>query len=190
VSAKPAEILQVVVVRDGIEKTIQVIPEKINRNGQVVGRIGLGHKTGAAYPDSMRVIHGYSFFESIPRALSRTWDFSVLTLKMMGKIIVGEISIKNLSGPVSIAQYAGYSAGAGLARFLDFLAIVSISLGILNLLPIPVLDGGHLTYYIIEVVRRKPVSEDTQEFASRIGIVLLFSLMAVALYNDILRVFG
>jgi regulator of sigma E protease len=109
---------------------------------------------------------------------------------MMGKIIVGEISIKNLSGPVSIAQYAGYSAGAGLARFLDFLAIVSISLGILNLLPIPVLDGGHLTYYIIEVVRRKPVSEDTQEFASRIGIVLLFSLMAVALYNDILRVFG
>ena len=190
VSAKPAEILQVVVLRDGKEKTLQVIPEKIVRNGKTVGRLGLGHKAGATYPENMRVTHGYNVFESIPRAFSRTWDFSVLTLKMMGKIFTGEISIKNLSGPVSIAQYAGYSASAGLARFLDFLAIVSISLGILNLLPIPILDGGHLTYYIIEVVRKKPVSDETQEFASRIGMVLLFSLMGVALYNDILRVIG
>lgn len=190
VSAKPAEILQVVVLRDGKEKTLQVIPEKIVRNGKTVGRLGLGHKAGATYPKDMRVTHGYNIFESIPRAFSRTWDFSVLTLKMMGKIFTGEISIKNLSGPVSIAQYAGYSASAGLARFLDFLAIVSISLGILNLLPIPILDGGHLTYYIIEVVRKKPVSDETQEFASRIGMVLLFSLMGVALYNDILRVLG
>jgi len=190
VSSKPAEILQVVILRDGQEKTLQVIPEKIVRNGKTVGRLGLGHKAGAAYPEEMRVTHGYNVFESIPRAFSRTWDFSVLTLKMMGKIFSGEISIKNLSGPVSIAQYAGYSASAGFARFLDFLAIVSISLGILNLLPIPILDGGHLTYYMIEVVRRKPVSEETQEFASRIGMILLFLLMAVALYNDILRVVG
>ena len=190
VSSKPAEILQVVILRDGQEKTLQVIPEKIVRNGKTVGRLGLAHKAGAAYPEEMRVTHGYNVFESIPRAFSRTWDFSVLTLKMMGKIFSGEISIKNLSGPVSIAQYAGYSASAGFARFLDFLAIVSISLGILNLLPIPILDGGHLTYYMIEVVRRKPVSEETQEFASRIGMILLFSLMAIALYNDILRVVG
>ena len=190
VSSMPAEILQIVVLRDGQEKSLQVIPEKITRNGKTVGRVGLGHKAGATYPDDMRVTHGYNLLDSIPRAFSRTWDFSVLTLKMMGKIFVGEISIKNLSGPVSIAQYAGYSASAGLARFLDFLAIVSISLGILNLLPIPILDGGHLTYYIIEVIRKKPVSEETQEFASRIGMVLLFSLMGVALYNDILRVFG
>lgn len=190
VSSKPAEILQVVVVRNDVEKTIQVIPEEVKRNGETVGRLGIGHKAGAAYPDDMRVTHGYNLFESIPRAFSRTWDFSVLTLKMMGKIFTGEISIKNLSGPVSIAQYAGYSASAGFARFLDFLAIVSISLGILNLLPVPILDGGHLTYYFIEVVRKKPVSEETQEFASRIGIILLFSLMAVALYNDILRVMG
>lgn len=190
VSSKPSEILQVVILRDGQEKTLQVIPEKIVRNGKTIGRLGLGHKAGAAYPKDMRVTHGYNVFESIPRAFSRTWDFSVLTFNMMGKIFTGEISIKNLSGPVSIAQYAGYSASAGVARFLDFLAIVSISLGILNLLPIPILDGGHLTYYIIEVVRKKPVSDETQEFASRIGMVLLFSLMAVALYNDILRVFG
>ncbi|HFD31659.1 MAG TPA: RIP metalloprotease RseP, partial [Gammaproteobacteria bacterium] len=141
-------------------------------------------------PEDMSVTHGYNVFESLPRAFSRTWDFSVLTLKMMGKIFTGEISVKNLSGPVSIARYAGYSASAGVARFLDFLAIVSISLGILNLLPIPILDGGHLTYYTIELVRRKPVSEETQEFASRIGMVLLFTLMSVALYNDLIRVFG
>lgn len=190
VSSKPAQILQVVVMRNGQEKALQVIPEKITRNGEVFGRVGLGHKTGATYPDDMRVTHGYNLFESVPRAFSRTWDFSVLTFKMIGKIFTGEISIKNLSGPVSIAQYAGYSASAGLARFLDFLAIVSISLGILNLLPIPILDGGHLTYYFIEVLRKKPVSEETQEFASRIGMVLLFSLMGVALYNDILRVMG
>ena len=189
VSNKPAEILQVVVLRDGKQKKLQVIPEEIKRNGKTVGRVGLGHKTGSSYPKDMRVTHGYSIFESIPRSLSRTWDFSVLTLKMMGKIFTGEVSIKNLSGPVSIARYAGYSASAGLARFLDFLAIVSISLGILNLLPIPILDGGHLTYYLIELVRGKPVSDETQEFASRIGMVLLFALMSVALYNDILRVF-
>lgn len=190
VSSKPAEIIQVVILREGQRKKLQVIPEKIERNGIIVGRVGLGHKTGSSYPNDMRVTYGYNIFESIPRAFSRTWDFSLLTLKMMGKIFTGEISIKNLSGPVSIAQYAGFSASAGLARFLDFLAIVSISLGILNLLPIPILDGGHLTYYMIEVVRKKPVSDETQEFASRIGIVLLFSLMAVALYNDILRVLG
>ena len=190
VSSKPSEILQVLILRDGKEKILQVIPEKVTRNGEVVGRLGLGHKMGASYPKDMRVTHGYDLFESIPRALSRTWDFSVLTLKMMGKIFTGDISIKNLSGPVSIAQYAGYSASAGLARFLDFLAIVSISLGILNLLPVPILDGGHLTYYFIEVIRGKPVSEEVQEFASRIGMVLLFSLMGVALYNDILRVVG
>ena len=190
VSGKPAEILQVIILRDGQRKTLQVIPEKIQRKGKTVGRVGLGHKTGSSYPQDMRVTHGYNIFESVPRALSRTWDFSVLTLKMMGKIFTGEISIKNLSGPVSIARYAGYSASAGLARFLDFLAIVSISLGILNLLPIPILDGGHLTYYMIEVIRRKPVSDETQEFATRIGMILLFTLMAVALYNDILRVLG
>ena len=190
VSSKPAEILQVVISRNGKKTTLQVIPEKIVRNGKTVGRLGLGHKAGASYPEDMRVTHGYSIFEAIPSAFVRTWDFSILTLKMMGKIFTGEISIKNLSGPVSIAQYAGYSASAGLARFLDFLAIVSISLGVLNLLPIPILDGGHLTYYIIEVIRKKPVSEETQEFASRIGMILLFSLMGVALYNDILRVMG
>ncbi|MFK5913876.1 MAG: RIP metalloprotease RseP [Woeseiaceae bacterium] len=188
VSSKPAQVLQVSVLRNGAKVNLQVIPEEVERNGKKIGRLGVGHKSGAKYPDDMKVIHGYGVIESIPRAISRTWDFSVLTLKMMGKIFTGEISIKNLSGPVSIARYAGYSASAGLARFLDFLAIVSISLGVLNLLPIPILDGGHLTYYMVELVSKKPVSEEIQEFASRVGVVLLFALMGVALYNDILRV--
>ena len=190
ISSRPAEVLQVEVLRDGQSQLLQVIPEKTIRNGKTIGRLGVGYQAGKGYPDDMRVTHGYGVIEAIPHALSRTWDFSVLTLKMMAKIFTGELSVKNLSGPVSIAQYAGYSASAGMARFLDFLAIVSISLGILNLLPIPILDGGHLTYYIIEVVRRKPVSEEVQEFASRIGMVLLLSLMVVALYNDITRVLG
>jgi len=190
VSSKPLEVLQIEILRKNQKKTLQVIPEKIERNGKTIGRLGIGYKAGSAYPKNMQITHGYNVIESFPRALTRTWDFSVLTLKMMGKIFTGEISVKNLSGPVSIARYAGYSASAGLARFLDFLAIVSISLGILNLLPIPILDGGHLTYYTIELVRKKPVSEETQEFASRIGMVLLFSLMSVALYNDLVRVFG
>lgn len=190
ISAKPAEVVQVTVLRQGDEIKLQVIPEKVMRNGKEVGRIGLGYKGGADYPDDMRISHRYSFIESFPRSLSQTWDNSLLTLKMMGKIFSGEISVKNLSGPVSIARYAGISASAGLSRFMDFLAIVSISLGVLNLLPIPVLDGGHLTYYLIEVLRNKPVSDETQEFASRIGIVLLLSLMSIALYNDILRVLG
>lgn len=189
ISSQPDKTLQVEILRNGKNHQLQVIPEKVIRNGKVVGRLGVGYKA-SGYPDNMRVTHGYGIFEAIPNALSRTWDFSVLTVRMMAKIFTGELSVKNLSGPVSIAQYAGHSANAGMARFLDFLAIVSISLGILNLLPVPVLDGGHLTYYIIEIIRKKPVSEETQEFASRIGMVLLLSLMVVAFYNDIARVLG
>ena len=112
---------------------------------------------------------------------------TLLTLKMIGKILVGDVSVKNLSGPINIAVYAGYSASAGLARFMDFLAIVSISLGVLNLLPIPILDGGHLMYYGVEIIRGKPVSEATMEIGQRIGILLLIMLMSVAFYNDIVR---
>ncbi len=190
VSARPAEIIQVVILRNGQQKTIQVIPEKIVRNGEAIGRLGLANKAGSSYPKGMHVTHGYDPVESIPNAISRTWDKTILTLKFIGKLLTGEISVTNLSSPIGIAKYAGYSASAGFSRFLDFLAFLSVSLGVLNLLPIPILDGGHLTYYMIEVVRRKPVSEETQEFASRIGMILLFSLMAVALYNDILRVVG
>jgi len=101
-----------------------------------------------------------------------------------------EVSVKHLSGPISIAQYAGISAEIGITRFLDFLAIVSISLGILNLLPIPILDGGHLLYYLIESVLGRPVSEEAQFFGQRLGIAMLFGLMGLAFYNDLARIFG
>ena len=113
-----------------------------------------------------------------------------MTLRMMGKLITGQVSLKNLSGPINIAVYAGYSASAGMARFLDFLAIVSISLGVINLLPIPVLDGGHLLYYGIEIVTRRPVSEKIEMLGQRIGIMIIVMMMALAIGNDVSRLLG
>lgn len=189
VSSQAEKIVNVTVLRDDQKLTLQVIPEAVNRDGKKIGRIGIAQKNGATYPDEMKVMYHYSFIEAIGKSLSKTWDNSVLTLKMIGKILVGDVSVKNLSGPVSIAVYAGHSANAGVARFLDFLAIVSISLGVLNLLPIPILDGGHLVYYIVEIFRGKPVSDEFQELGARFGIALLLLLMMTALYNDILRLF-
>ena len=124
------------------------------------------------------------------RAFDKTWEMSVLTLKVLAKMITGDASDKNLSGPISIAKYAGQSASIGATALLTFLAIVSISLGVLNLLPIPLLDGGHLVYYIIEFFTGKPVSDSIQMTGQQIGIVLLFGLMGLALYNDFVRLLG
>ncbi len=190
VLARPGQTLNIEVRRQGRSVILKVTPEKISVKGKERGRIGLAAKAVAPYPDEMKVMHRYGLTEAIPVALEKTGNYTTLTLKMLGRIFTGEMSIKSLSGPVSIARYAGYSASAGLARFLDFLALVSVSLGILNLLPVPVLDGGHLVFYIIEIIRRKPLSDEAQETASQVGLVLLFSLMAVALYNDLVRVFG
>jgi len=112
---------------------------------------------------------------------------SWLTLKVLGKLVIGEASVKNLSGPITIARYAGLSARIGLEQFFGFLAIISISLGVLNLLPIPILDGGHLFYYLIEMLKGSPVSEYTEMVGQKIGIALLFGLMSIAIYNDLLR---
>jgi len=189
-SASPNQMLSVFVLRNGTTINLKVIPNKIIRDGKTVGQMGIGYKAGASYPDDMRITHSYGLFESIPKGLGRTWDNCVLTMKMLGKIVTGEVSVKNLSGPVNIAVYAGYSANAGFARFLEFLAIVSTGLAIFNMLPVPVLDGGHLMFYIVEIFRRKPVSEEMQGFATQIGVALLILLMVVVVYNDILRVFG
>jgi len=126
----------------------------------------------------------------LPRALVRTWEMSVMTLRILGKMIIGEASVKNLSGPISIAQYAGYSAGLGLAVFLGFLAIVSVSLGVLNLLPVPLLDGGHLLYFLVEWIKGSPVPESVQAAGQQVGLAVLLGLMGLAFYNDILRLVG
>jgi regulator of sigma E protease len=129
----------------------------------------------------------YGVGTALQRALAQTWEISVLSLRMMGRMLMGELSVKNISGPVTIADYAGQSARMGGGHYLRFLALISISLGVLNLLPIPVLDGGHLMYYLAEVIKGGPLSERFMEIGQQIGLTLLVLLMALAFYNDINR---
>jgi regulator of sigma E protease len=132
----------------------------------------------------------YGPFESLARALAKTWDVSVFSLKMLGKMIVGEVSLKNLSGPITIADYAGQSAQSGLAAYLLFLALISISLGVLNLLPIPLLDGGHLMYYMLEIFKGSPVSDRAIEIGQHVGMALLLFLASQGTRGDSIGLLG
>jgi regulator of sigma E protease len=121
--------------------------------------------------------------------VDQTWNVSVLTLRVLWKMVTGQASLKNISGPITIAEFAGVSALIGVAAFLSFLGLLSVSLGVINLLPVPVLDGGHLLFYFIEIVKGSPLSEGAEAFGQRIGLTLLGGLMFVAFYNDITRLF-
>ena len=186
-------------IRESAEKSVQleirrgdetlmidVIPEAASERGRTVGKIGVA-VDAAGMRRELRVFVRHGVIESARLALIETWDKSIFSVVMMGKMLVGEVSWKTLSGPVTIADYAGKSARLGLDYYLKFMALVSISLGVLNLLPIPVLDGGHLLYHMIEVVRRKPLSERSMEIGQQIGMSILFALMAFAFFNDISR---
>jgi regulator of sigma E protease len=173
--------------RAGERLRIQVTPEPVAQGAETIGRIGAGPYLEPGAMSAYLVEVRYGPGESLTRALAKTWEMSVFSLRMLGKMIVGEISWRNLSGPVTIADYAGQSAQLGLVPYLAFLALISISLGVLNLLPIPLLDGGHLMYYSIEVLKGSPVSERVMELGQRAGLVVLLFLMAFAFYNDINR---
>jgi len=171
------------VQRDDAVVLLTVTPAHINdEQGKSIGRIGAELSDR---PPLVKVQYGP--FESIGLATGKTWDTAIFSLKMLGKMITGEASWKNLSGPVTIADYAGQTARIGLAPFLNFLALVSISLAVLNLLPVPMLDGGHLLYYLIEILKGSPPADWVIEWGQRAGVALLGLLTMLALYNDLMR---
>ena len=190
IQENPNKSLNVELLREEALINIELRPKNYELNGKNIGRIGARPAVNDDLYSSYFALEQYSLHLAILRAFDKTWEMSVLTLKVLAKMISGDASVKNLSGPISIAKYAGQSASIGATALLTFLAIVSISLGVLNLLPIPLLDGGHLVYYVIEFFTGKPVSDSVQMTGQQIGIVLLFGLMGLALYNDFVRLLG
>jgi len=187
IRAHPEQAVQLEVNRGALTLQIAVVPQAVVESGKTVGKIGAGPKVDEATWQVMLTEVSYGPLEALTQSLRKTWETSVISLQMMGKMVMGEVSMKNLSGPITIADYAGQSAKMGVVAYLSFLALISISLGVLNLLPIPLLDGGHLLYYVAELVKGSPASELAWEIGQKIGIALLGTLMVFAIYNDINR---
>lgn len=184
---RPDAAMNFVILRDGIEKNITVISQSRETKEGEQGFIGAYKHT----PDEIKqllVTHiEYSPLDAIGKAVTKTWDMSTLTLRVLWKMVAGEANLANISGPITIATYAGITASIGLVSFLSFLAVISVSLGVLNLLPVPMLDGGHLFYYLIEIIKGSPVSEAFELRGQQVGIALLALLMSIAIFNDIQR---
>lgn len=175
------------VERKGQRVTLDIRPQIEDGDGQRVARIGVAVADRPELREAMFTTVRYGPVEGLFKAVRQTWETSALSVSVIGKMLFGDVSWRNLSGPVTIADYAGQSAQLGLAHYLKFLALISISLGILNLLPIPVLDGGHLLYYTIEIIKGGPIPERIMEIGQQVGLALLLMLMGFAFYNDINR---
>ncbi len=178
VRSNPEKDIELTLERNGEEISLMIRPAKVESPQGVVGKIGAAVK---------RPVYPLSAYPAFVAAIYKTWESSVMTLKMIGRIIIGNASVDNLSGPISIAKYAEQSAKNGFATFMEYLAIVSLSLGVVNLLPIPVLDGGHLMFYFMEAVMRKPIPEGIQIKLLNIGVMILLCLMVFSFYVDIFR---
>jgi len=189
VKSRPQQLIQLEVEREGVHLSMQIVPETIETETKSFGRIGAGVEIPKELINSLQVTYSLSPLYALKAAVEKTWFYSSTTLEMMAKMLTGKASANNLSGPISIAQYAGQTAEMGLVPFFKFLAVVSISLGVLNLLPIPVLDGGHLMFFLIEAIKGSPVSETIQMYFQQLGMLMLFSLMFFAVFLDITRLF-
>lgn len=186
----PDQTIEFEIERNGSTQIISINTGSKKAETKTIGHIGAAPAAPGPLPAELSAREEYSLLPALWHSLTKTWQMSSLTLRMIGKMIIGEVSVKNLSGPITIATYAGYTASVGLGAFLYFLAIVSISLGVLNLLPVPLLDGGHLMYYLIEMVKGSPLSDAVQVQMQRLGIAFLLMLMTLALYNDVMRLFA
>jgi regulator of sigma E protease len=188
VSAAPDKTLSIGVERGGEPLTLSVTVPRVMDQGHAIGRLGITLAEGQrSWPPGYVETHRSGPLEALDVGVRKTWEMSALTVQMLWRILTGEVSAKNISGPISIAEFAGISASLGLMAFLAFLAIISVSLGVLNLVPVPLLDGGQVVYQLVEAVKGSPLSERAQNFGQQVGIALLVVLMSLAFYNDISR---
>jgi regulator of sigma E protease len=187
VSSHPEQALSLEVDRAGRRIALTVTPDRVAESGRSFGRIGVKPQVDRALVEKLSVVVRHGPVDAAGLAIRKVWEMSVFSLKMMGRMLIGDVSWKNLSGPITIADYAGQSAILGWMPYVNFLALISISLGVLNLLPVPVLDGGQLMYYMAEILKGSPVSDRTMQIGQQVGLALLLSLTAFAFYNDIFR---
>jgi regulator of sigma E protease len=190
VQPSPGKTLTFDIDRRGDRFQVPIEVEAQRDGDRLVGRIGIQPSGALAVPEEMKALERYGPVAGVARSVEKTWDMSVLTVRMIWNVATGDVSVKNLSGPINIAEYAGFSARQGILSFLSFLAIVSVSLFVLNLLPIPILDGGQVVYQLAELVKGSPLSDRAQAVGQQIGILLLLVLMSFAFYNDLSRLFS
>jgi len=188
-NAHPGETLTYRVQRGATTLELPVGVESSEQNGRRIGLAGVRLRIDPEVAERSAVVVRYGLGESLVQGFRKTWELSAFTVRMLGRIVTGDASLKNISGPLTMADIAGQSAQAGTLVFVSYLALISISLGVLNLLPVPLLDGGHLLYYLAEIIKGSPVSDRAFEVGQRIGMAMLAVLMALALFNDVSRLF-